>query len=125
MEDCMRATREELPLLVEAGAASVRGADWDGMRVAVISVPARTDFAPLLQGLPNDRCQCPHWGYVIKGRLRITYADHEEVLQAGDFYHMPAGHTGVAEEDTEFFEVAPPDQHQAFVENARRVLASI
>lgn len=121
----MRATRDELPLLVEAGPASVRGADWDSMRVAVISVPAGTDFGPLLQGLPNDRCQCPHWGYVIEGRLRISYADHEEVLQAGDFYHMPAGHTGVAEEDTEFLEVAPPAEHQAFVENARRVIASM
>src|SRR5215213_9978286 len=123
MEDTMRASRNELPLLVEAGPASVRGLDWGGQRVAVVSVPAGTDFGPLLQGLPGDRCQCPHWGYVLKGRLRIDYGDREEILQAGDYYHMPAGHTGVAEEDTEFLEVAPPDEHQRFVENARRVLA--
>jgi quercetin dioxygenase-like cupin family protein len=60
---------------------------------------------------------------VIKGRLRISYGDREEVLNAGDFYYMPAGHTGVAEEDTEFLEVAPPGPHQEFVENARRVLS--
>ena len=37
----------------------------------LISVPAGTDFGPLLKGLPNDRCPCPHWGYVLKGRLRV------------------------------------------------------
>jgi hypothetical protein len=120
----MRATKDELPILVEAGPASVRGADWGDMRVALISVPAGTDFGPLLQGLPGDRCQCPHWGYVIAGRLRIRYADREEILSAGDIYYMPAGHTGVAEADTEFLEVAPPEQHQQFVENALRNLAA-
>jgi ribosomal protein L16 Arg81 hydroxylase len=54
----------------------------------------------------------------MKGRLRISYADGEEVLKAGDIYYLPAGHTGFAEEDTEFLEVAPPEQHQLFVENA-------
>ena len=120
----MRATVRELPMLVDAGLAWVRGADWGGMRVAVISVPAGTDFGPLLKGLPDDRCQCPHWGYILKGRLRITYGTGDETLRAGDFYYMPAGHTGVAEEDTEFLEVAPPDLHQDFVDNARRNLAA-
>ena len=106
----MRASRSELPVLVEAGAASVRGAG--------------TDFGPLLKGLPDDRCPCPHWGYVMTGRLRIAYADREEILRAGDVYYMPSGHTGVAEEDTEFLEIVPPEQHQQFVENARRNLAA-
>ena len=120
----MRASKNELPMLVEAEPASVRGADWDGMRAAVISVPAGTDFGPLLKGLPDDMCQCPHWGYVMKGRLRITYANGEETLRADDVYYMPPGHTGVAEEDTEFLEIAPPEQHQRFVDNARRNLAA-
>ena len=67
--------------------------------VRCVSVPAGTDFGPLLRNLPEDRCQGPHWGYVLKGRLRIQYASGEEVLSAGDFYHMPPGHTGIAEED--------------------------
>ena len=114
----MHATKSELPILLEAGEASVRAADWGEMRVSVVSVPAGTDFGPLLKGLPNDRCQSPHWGYVLKGRLRIQYADGEEVLSAGDFYYMPEGHTGIAEEDTDFLEVMPPKLHQDFVDNA-------
>ena len=119
----MHAAKNELPVLVEAGAATVRGADWEGMRAAIVSVPAGTDFGPLLSGLPDDRCPCPHWGYVVRGRLHIEHADGEETLTAGDLFYLAPGHTGVAQEDTEFLEISPPALHQRFVENARRNLA--
>lgn len=119
----MRATKGDLPVMLEAGDASVRGADWGEMRVSVVTLPAGTDVTPLLKGLPHDRCQGPHWGYVLKGRIRMRYAGgEEEVLHAGDFYYMPPSHTGFAEEDTEFLEVAPPDLHDDFLEAARRNL---
>lgn len=96
------------------------------MRVAVVSVAAGTDFGPLLAGLPNNRCQAEHWGYVIKGRLRITDAkNHEELLVGGDFYHLAAGHTGVAEEDTEFIEIGEPGPHQQFVDQAKKNVAAM
>ena len=118
----MHTSKDELPLLLEVGEATIRGADWDEMRVAVVSVPAGTDFGPLLKGHPNDRCPCPHWGYVVKGRLKIQSDNGEETLRAGDVFYLPAGHTGVAEEDTEFLEVSPPDKHQAFLDMAKRNL---
>jgi hypothetical protein len=114
----MHATKDELPVMLEAGPSSIRGTDWGEMRVTVISVPAGTDFGPLLKGLPDDLCQGPHWGYVLKGRLRIQYAQGEEVISAGDFYYLPPGHTGIAEEDTDFLEVMPPEKHQEFLDNA-------
>ncbi|MGE5595120.1 MAG: cupin domain-containing protein [Hyphomicrobiales bacterium] len=122
----MHASKDELPILVEAGPSSVRGADWSGMRVSLVSVPAGADFAPLLRGLPQDLCQGEHWGYVVRGRLRVTLADGtEEVLSAGDFYHLPAGHTGVAEEDTDFIEVGEPGPHQQFVDQAKKNIAAM
>lgn len=120
----MHASKDQLPILLQAGEAAIRGVDWGGMRVSLVSVPAGTDFGPLLKGLENDRCPGPHWGIILKGRLCIEYGDHTEVLQAGDFYHMPPDHTGVAEADTEFLEIAPPEQHERFLENARRNLAA-
>jgi hypothetical protein len=121
----MRATKHEMPVVVDAGEATVRAAEWEGMRAVVVSVPAGTDFGPLLKGLPGDLCPCPHWGYVVKGRLRIRYPDGEETLRAGDLYYMPPGHTGVAEEDTEFIEISPPAEHQRFVNAANRNLAAM
>jgi hypothetical protein len=121
----MRASFQELPPLVEAGPSQVRGSDWGGMRIQVASVPAGTDFTPLLAGLPNDRCPCDHWGYVVRGRLRVYHADGtEEIVQAGDYYHMPKGHTAIALEDTEFLEVGDPAPHQQFVENARKIVGA-
>jgi hypothetical protein len=119
----MHASKNEMPMLLEAGAATIRAIDWEGMRAVVVSVPAGTDFRPLLSGLPDDLCPCPHWGYVMKGRLQIQYADGEETLSAGDVFYLPPGHTGVAEEDTEFLEISPPHQHQQFIDSARRNLA--
>jgi hypothetical protein len=37
-----------------------------------------------LKGLPDDRGQCPHWGYVIKGGMNMRFGDREEVFEAGD-----------------------------------------
>ena len=44
------------------------------------------DSAPLFKGLPDDRCQSPHWGYVFSGRVTFRYADHEETESAFDWY---------------------------------------
>jgi hypothetical protein len=122
----MRASKQDLPLVLEAGAATVRAVDWDGMRAVIVSVPAGTDFGPLLSGFPGDLCPCPHRGYMMKGRLRIRYdGGEEETLSSGDVFYLPPGHTGVAQEDTEFLEISPPDQHQRFIDNALRNLAAM
>src|SRR6187399_2597534 len=30
------------------------------------------DTTPLFEGLEGDLCQCPHWGFVLKGQLTTT-----------------------------------------------------
>src|SRR5262245_54020331 len=62
------------------------------------------DFAPLFRGLPDDRCQAPHWGVVLKGRLTFTYSDGRDVVEAGDAYYAPPGHTPAADPGTETIE---------------------
>lgn len=108
----MRGSKSDLPIMFEAGEAAIRGADWGGMRALVVSLPTGTDITPLLKGLPDDRCSCPHWGYVIRGRMRVMSADGEETVQAGDVFYMAPGHTVFVEEAVEFFELAPTDEHQ-------------
>jgi hypothetical protein len=29
----------------------------------------------------DDRCQCPHWGYLLKGSFRVTYLDGPDEIQ--------------------------------------------
>ena len=71
-----------------------RTVDWDSMRFAFESMPEHfpPDQSPFL-GLPDDRCQCPHWGYVIKGSFRVTYLDGpDEIVSAGEVYYLRPGH---------------------------------
>ena len=36
---------------------------------------AGVDMAPLLEGLNDDSCHAPHWGYVLSGQVIVTYGD--------------------------------------------------
>ena len=67
------------------------------------------DMAPLFRGLPDDRCQTPHWGVVLKGRLTFTYAEGEDVIEAGEAYYAPPGHTPAADPGTETIEFSPTE----------------
>jgi hypothetical protein len=83
-------------------------ATWDGITAGYMEVPAGTDFTPLLKGLPNDLCHSPHWGYVVKGSMHVRYADGaEEVLKAGEVFHLPAGHTAWTDEDAAILDFSP------------------
>lgn len=65
-----------------------------GYTVGFEAYTADADMAPLFAGLPDDRCQCPHFGYLLKGKVKFTFADgSEEVYETGDAYHAPPGHT--------------------------------
>ncbi len=120
----MRATRDELPILFGEDPTTVRGADWGELRSMIVSLPAGTDMAPLLQGLPNDLCPCPHWGYVIKGQIRVTYADGEEVIRAGDLFYWPTGHTVLVEEDIEYVEFSRPAEHDVVLDHVKRIAST-
>ena len=64
-----------------------------------------------MKGLPDDRCQCPHWGYVVTGKVTFRYADREEVFEAGDAFYTPPGHVPVKHEPgTEVVMFSPADE---------------
>ena len=121
----MHGKLQDIPLAFEAGPAYSRDAEWGDMNIAFEGFPAGMDSTPLFKGLPDDRCQCPHWGYVSKGRLRVKYADHDEVLSAGEAYYMPPGHTTVVEEDVELIEFSPRGEYQKTMEVAARNMAAM
>ena len=78
--------------------------------VNFVTITQSHDLAPMLASLPTGKCTCPHWGYVVKGRVVVRYEDHEEVLEAGDAFYMPPGHAPEAEEGTELIQFSPSDQ---------------
>ena len=95
---------------------------WGDMLINHIEIPAGTDFGPLLQGLPDDKCQCPHWGYVFKGALHMRYADGtEEVLEAGQAYYMPPGHTAwTTDQDTALLILGPEKEEKEVAQHMEK-----
>jgi hypothetical protein len=59
--------------------------------------------------LPDDRCQSPHWGIVLKGKLVYVYPDHEEEVLAGEAYYAKPGHTPKIFAGTEVVEFSPTE----------------
>lgn len=106
----MKSALKELPITMQSPQGVARSTDWGKMNVGYADVYSAIDLAPLLKGLPDDRCQCPHWGYVIKGQINATYADHEETYNAGDAYYLAPGHTIAVQDGTEYVEFSPSDE---------------
>ena len=107
-----KASKESVTEVRDYGVAEDRTGKLDGYTVNFVSIRQDHDLAPMLSGLPGGRCSCPHWGYVLKGRMIVRYADHEEVCEAGDAFYLPPGHAPAAEAGTEFIQISPSDQLQ-------------
>ncbi len=107
----MKLRKEEIPVALGLPVATFRVAEWDKMAAAYVRLSAGADATPLLHGLPGDKCQCPHWGYMLEGAIHVRYTDgREEVCKAGEMFYWPAGHTVWVEEDTAFVEFSPREQ---------------
>ena len=92
-------SRDTATQQINEGPVESFSADLDGgYTVNFVRFRPDMDQTPLLEGAPDDRCQCPHWGYVLEGRLTYRFADHEETVHAGEAFYLPPGHVPVGNE---------------------------
>ena len=89
------------------GPVDDRHDDLDGYTVNFVSFAQDIDATPLLKGLPDDSCPCPHWGYVLEGRVTFRFTDREEVFEAGDAFYLPPGHIPVVQAGTVYVQFSP------------------
>ena len=82
----------------------------DGYTISFVTVRESHSLAEFLKGLPGDRCHCPHWGFLFKGRLTVRYGEEEEVIEAGNAFYMPPGHVPAAEAGSEFVQFSPSEE---------------
>ena len=103
------------------GAVLDRFEEVEGYTLSFVSFREDIDATPLYKGLPDDRCQCPHLGYVLKGKVKFTFADgREEVYEAGEAYHAPPGHTPTLYAGSEIVEFSPTEPLQKTIEVVTR-----
>jgi hypothetical protein len=104
-------SKDTAPRSGDYGPVSENAGELEGYTVNWVEFHQDIDATPLLRGLPDDRCQCPHWGYVLQGGLTFRYADREEVFTAGDAFYTPPGHVPVQHDPgTEILLFSPADK---------------
>jgi len=106
-----KVSRDSAPQCQEAGPVVDLRDELHGYTVSFTSMLEDIDATPFMKGLPDDRCQCPHRGYVFKGKMTGRFADHDEVYEAGDAFYTPPGHIPVGNDPgTEILWFSPTEE---------------
>lgn len=92
--------REDVPIALESGGLELRTCPIGGsMSVAFVTLPA------------GGRCdhlrQRPHWGYLLRGQLRLATNAAVEVYEAGQAFYLDPGAAPEALEDSEYLDFSP------------------
>jgi hypothetical protein len=80
------------------------------------SLSAGVDTTPLFEGLEGNLCQCPHWGFVLRGRITMTDAKgRQETVNPNDLFYWPPGHNVKVEADAEIIMFSPQREHSLVI----------
>ena len=115
----MRITKNEVPVKIDVPGAVARqltgfgdASDYGTIAAEYFTLGAGTDIAPLLEGLNDDACHAPHWGYVNSGELVVSYVDGtQETCATNDLFYWPPGHSVRIVEDAEVILFSPQREH--------------
>ncbi|SKB84056.1 cupin domain-containing protein [Maribacter arcticus] len=123
----MKVSKKNIPVTMEGPGTIMRTKDnFGGMTVGFNELPKGTDFTPLLKGLENDSCHCPHWGYILSGKLLVKYTDGtEEILTDDDVYFLPKGHTAIVQEDIKMIEFSPSKELSEVMAHVGKKMAEL
>ena len=115
----MRVAKENIDVQMEIpgvvirqrkGFGDVRG--FDTISSEYFSLAAGVDTTPLFVGLEGDLCQCPHWGFLLRGQLTTTNAaGGQETVHAQDLFYWPPGHNVRVDDDAEIIMFSPQHEH--------------
>jgi len=112
-------TREDAEPAIEGDGAEMRIKNLGQYTVAFARLSKGVDLGPALVGLPGDLCPCPHYGYMIKGRLLMRTEDGDQVYEAGQAFYWAPGHAPVALEDCEYVDFSPTEAFTHVLDHVR------
>jgi|SRR6187397_3033330 hypothetical protein len=121
----MRIAKDEVDVQMEIPGAVIRQqtnfgdvSAFDRISGEYFSLAAGVDTTPLFEGLEGGLCQCPHWGFVLVGRLTVTDANGErETVTANDLFYWPPGHNVKVDEHAEIVMFSPEHEHSHVIEH--------
>ena len=109
--------REDVPVVIADGELEVRLLDQEGISIGFVRLPAGADLRPATVGLPADLCPCPHWGYMLKGRVRMHTPDGHRDFVAGEAFYWAPGHAPEALEDSEYVDFSPTEEFAPVIDH--------
>lgn len=104
--------RLDVPVAIADGALEVRVQDVEGLMIGFVRLPSGADLRPATVGLPDDLCPCPHWGYMLKGTVRMHTTEGHQDFRAGEAFYWGPGHAPEALEDSEYVDFSPAAEFQ-------------
>jgi hypothetical protein len=102
-------TTSNVPVAIKDDNVEVRMTEVGDLTASFIRLAKGTDLAPALVGLPDDLCPCPHWGYMLEGRLLMHTTDDDQTYEAGQAFYWAPGHSPVALEDCAYVDFSPTE----------------
>ena len=119
----MRVAKDSVDVKMEIPGAVIRQktgfgdvSGFDKISCEYFSLSSGVDTTPLFQGLEGDLCQCPHWGFVLRGRLTTTDArGARETVNANDLFYWPPGHNVKVDADAEIVMFSPQREHSLVI----------
>src|SRR4051794_2545395 len=120
-----KASKDTASRVEDMGVMEGRYEELAGYVVGFESFREDADATPLMKGLPDDRCQSPHWGYVVRGKATFRYTDRDEIYETGDAYYAPPGHIPVVTKGTEIIEFSPVEEYGRTMEVLGRNIAAM
>ena len=121
----MRVAKEKIDVQLEIPGAVIRQQTdfghvngFDTISGECFTLSAGVDTTPLFQGLEGDLCQCPHWGFVLRGQLTTTDANGaRETVHANDLFYWPPGHNVKVDADAEIVMFSPQREHTHVIQH--------
>jgi hypothetical protein len=108
---------QDLPVTIKDDSVELRMKEVGNMTVSFIRLAAGTDLGPALVGLDGDLCPCPHWGYMLEGRLLMRTPDGDKTYEAGQAFYWAPGHVPVALENCAYVDFSPTDEFNTVIKH--------
>ena len=128
----MRVAKEDVNVMMNIPGAVARlqtgfgdAAGYDKMSGEYFSLAAGVDTTALFEGLEGNLCQCPHWGFVLRGQITTTDAHgKQETVGTNDLFYWPPGHNVRVDEDADIIMFSPEREHTLVVNHMLKKVSS-
>ena len=115
----MRVAKEQVAIKMQIPGAVIRqltdfgdASGYGKISGEYFTLDAGVDTTQLFLGLEGNLCQCPHWGFVLSGKITTTdAAGTTETVSADDLFYWPPGHNVRVDADAEFIMFSPQHEH--------------